>query len=59
MFYFSIYIKHVFKVRKPSTLSSIIQNTVPVRDAINAELLQIATAWDNSFLKRFAPEESI
>lgn len=59
MFYLSIYIKHVFKVKKPSTLSSIIQNIVVVRDAINAELLQIPTAWDNSHLKCFAPSENI
>lgn len=44
MFYLSIYIKHVFKVKKPSTLSSVIQNIAVVRGAVNAELLQIPTA---------------
>lgn len=39
MFYWSIYTKHVVKVKKPST--SIIQNIVAVQDSINAAFIQI------------------
>lgn len=37
MFYLSIYIKHVVKVKKPST--SIIQNIVVVQHTINAAFI--------------------
>lgn len=42
MFYLSIYIKHVAKVKKPST--SVIQNIVVVQETINAAFIQIPTA---------------
>lgn len=51
MFYWSIYTKHVVKVKKPST--SIIQNIVAVQDSINAAFIQIPSEIVGTWMVKY------